>query len=407
MNGVMQEAIREAVERYIEETREYTREAVETCTNCGLCLAACTVYSATGDPRLSPPRRLRAALKVLEGGRPSGDDMLSLFTCNLCGACTYACPYGIEVLRSVHAARILLSKKGVEPPSLRRIEEAASRSGHSFLADRGDAERRLVEAARAAGLEPDSPCDALYAPTPFDTTLYPRILPSVVQLLRLAGLTPGVSRRVLDAGGNVAVDGNNLELGLSMLLSAVEEAERLGARLVVLGPCGSDWKLAILARKLGVLRENRVRVLNVYEVLAERGVRASCGGCALFTSCTYARLDASRSVLRVYRARVPRDRPPYTRCCGGAGGLNYLHEEPYASIRRRVAKWRFERLVRDTGGRPVAIPCAKCYTILRQGALLAKKPTYPLHLLPVKLAEELGSASQPSPHRLGNNSRSS
>ncbi len=391
----MKSVVREAVESYVEEARVYTREAVEVCANCGLCLAACTTYNATRDPRLSPPYRLRAAARVLEGREPSRDELIALYTCNLCGACTYACPYGIEVLRAVHAARITLARRGVEPESLKRIEEAAARSGHSFLADRGDAEKRLVEAARAAGVEPDAECDALYAPTPFDTTLYPRILPSVVRLLRLSGYTPGVSRRVLDAGGNVAVDGNNLELGLTMLLSAVEEAERLGARLLVLGPCGSDWKLAILAEKLGLLKGYKARIATIYEVLAERGLRAACGACALFTSCTYARLDPQRSLLHVLEARLPRDKPPYTRCCGGAGGLNYLHEEPYASIRRRVAKWRFERLVRDSGGRPVAVPCAKCYTILRQGALLAKKPTYPLHLLPVRLAEVLGSASQP------------
>ncbi len=380
---------------YVEEALEYGLEAIRVCANCGLCLQACTTYQATRDPRLSPPYRLRAAVKALRGERLSGDEVVALYTCNLCGGCTMACPFAIEVLRVVHAARIRLRERGVIPASLSRVSEAAARSGHSFVADAGEVVKRLVDSARDAGASIDEPCDALYAPTPFDTTLYPNVLPEVLRLLRRVGLHPGVSRRVLDAGGNVGIDANDLATGLVMLGRAVEAAEELGARLLVVGPCGADWKLVLLARELGVVRHERVKC--VYDVLAERGVRVDCRDCLLYTSCTFARLDPERSVVRIAAARLPRDKPPYTRCCGGAGGLNYLHEEPYASIRRRVYEWRFRVLESQARGRPAAIPCVKCYTVYRHGALLAKKPLYPLRLLTSILEERTrgGSASQP------------
>ncbi len=385
---------RRVAREYVDDAASYARLALDACMKCGVCTAACTVYRATRDPRLSPLKRVEAAAKVLLN-RPYGEeDILALYTCNLCGACTYTCPQGIEVLRLVHAARVkLLMEKGYEPESLARVSRAARSSGHSFLLEPGEAVKVLREAAREAGVPVDEPGRFLYVPSPFETTVYPHVLTETLRALRKLGVEVSVSSRVLDAGGNAGIDANDLETGFSLLERAVEEAERLGAEAVLLPQCGADEKLVVLAEKLG-LRIGRVK--GFYQLLAERRALLRCDECLLFTSCTFARLDPTKSLLASTRARMPRDKPPYTMCCGGAGGLNYLHEEPYAGIRRRVYRWRFERLTREARGKPIIVPCVKCYTVFKQGALLAKKPLYPLRMYASMLLEGTGgSASQP------------
>ncbi len=387
----MKEA-RSIEESYVEEARLYAEEAIRVCTRCLLCLDACTVYRATRDPRLSPVARLFAGAKALRGEKLSEDEVVSLYTCNLCGACTYACPYAIEVLRVAHAARIRLAERGVVPEELRRVREAGARSGHSFLLDASQAVRVLEKTAEELGVQVDGG-DVLYVPSPFDTTLYPSLLRDTLTLLkRVAGDAVTVSSKAIDFGGNVGVDANSLTTALGMVERVIEAADEAGARLIVLGACGADAKLRILLDKLGVRLERRV--VNLYEFLAERGYRLECRNCILYTSCTFARLSEDRRLLETTRAPPPRDKPPFTMCCGGGGGLNFLHSKPYSEIRSRVYRWRFERLARNARGRPIIVPCVKCYTVFRHGALLAKKPRYPLLLYP-SVAVERGSASQP------------
>ncbi|WP_048191213.1 (Fe-S)-binding protein [Pyrolobus fumarii] len=385
---------KQLVNDYVNSAASYAREATRVCSRCGLCLSACTVYMSTRDPRLSPMSRLRAAAKVLNGGSFTDDDVLALYTCNQCGACTQVCPYAIEVLRVVHAARIVLASKGVYPEGLRKVSESARRAGHSFTPNREEPVKLLVEIAREVGIKPDESADILYVPSPFETTVYPHVLRDTLLLFKKLGLSVTVSTRALDSGGNVAIDANDLEAGFMLLKACVEEAERLGARTVLLSQCGADTKLVILLYKLGV-RLGGPRVANIYEFFAERGFRATCTNCILFTSCTFARLDPKRSLEKTIVARKPRDKPPYTMCCGGAGGLNFLHEEPFASIRKRVYRWRFERLLKSAKGATIVLPCVKCYSVLRHGALLAKKPTYPMKMYTSVALEEVSSASQP------------
>ncbi len=383
---------KELEDSYVEEARAYAEEAIRTCTKCTLCFDACTLYRATRDPSLSPVARLQAATRVLRGEKISDSEIVSLYTCNLCGACTYACPYAIEVLRVVHAARIVLGHRGIIPSELANVREAAARSGHSFVLDASKAARVLVEVANETGVSRDSG-DVLYVPSPFDTTLYTSLLRDTLLLLkRVAGDAIVVSERALDFGGNVGIDANALSLAMRMVENVIKVADSAGARTIVLGACGADTKLRILLEKLGVKLSKRV--LSLYEFLNEKGYRLECKDCLLYASCTFARLEEKKSLLKVTNARTSKDKPPFTMCCGGAGGLNFLHSKPYGDIRKMVYKWRFERLARDARGSPIIIPCVKCYSVFKHGALLSKKPRYPLILYPT-LTVKRGSASQP------------
>ncbi|KSW11617.1 hypothetical protein CF15_01955 [Pyrodictium occultum] len=368
---------RDAVDAIIGEAEEIAREALAACTRCMMCAAGCTSYRAVRDPRLAPPRRLEAAARVLLEGRATSDDLVSLYTCSMCGACTLLCPFGIEVWRLVYAARAKLSLQGRAPKSLQQVAENAAVSGHSFVARREEPRRVLERVAKEAGVEPGSPGDVLYVPSPFETTLYPEKLREVLLLLRLLGAKVTVSPEALDLGGNVAFDAARPDVGLALLEKAVEEAEKLGARRVVAITCGADIKFIHLARAYGLVPGGGVEVADGLAMVAGLAPRAGHGnggrGSMVFTSCGFCRFGyrtVCPLVLRLAGAGQPRDRPPYTLCCGGGGGVNYLKEEPFPGIRERIYRWRVERML-EQGVREIVTPCIKCYTVFLHGAVLA------------------------------------
>ncbi len=368
-------------DEWLASAEDYARQALEACTGCGICLAACVSARALG-PRYSPPERIRAAAAVLLSRGEAGERELELlYTCSLCGACTAACPAGIEVWRLVHAARLAAARKGRQPPSIARIAENAARGGHSFTPSPDRPRRVLRGAAERAGVEPGAPGEALYVPSPFETTLYPDVLEASLRLLRGSGVEATVSENALDLGGNAAVDAARPSTGLALLEKAVEEAEKLGARVIVLSGCGADHKLAALAREAGL--KTRIGFKSIYELVEPE----PCRGCVLFPSCGLARFYTRPApVVRGAAERETRDHPPYTRCCGGGGGLTYIREQPLRGLRDRILAARARELAREAGEKTLVTPCIKCSTAIRQGALLAKQRLRVKHLAAV-LAE--------------------
>ena len=376
----MMEVEHSSIKDVIAETEEIAREALTACSQCLICIAGCVSYRATRDPRLSPPRRLRVAAKVLLNGMVTEDDVYTIYTCSMCGACTALCPYGIEVWRLVHAAKMKLSLEGKAPKSLEQVAVNGARSGHSFTLDPREPRRVLEETARKAGVEPGAPGEALYVPSPFETTLYPDKLSETLQLLRSIGVEVTVSPEALDLGGNVAVDAARPDIGAAMLEKTVEEAKRLGAKTVITSTCGADVKLVHMAEKYGLARLDSVEFVNVFTIVGRRAPRrllegiSGDTGSVLFTSCGFCRFGyhyVCPLVMRLSGSRLMKDRPPLTFCCGGGGGINYLREKPFTGTRSRIYRWRVERIMKQ-GASEVVTPCIKCYTVLRHGLLLAR-----------------------------------
>jgi len=363
-------------EEWVAEAASLAAEALEACTRCGICRAGCIAYRVTRNPRLSPPARIEAAARVLLRGEADAKAVETLYTCAMCGACTALCPYRIEVWRLVHAARTLLARRGLQPQSLESLRRNAARAGHSFTSSPQQPRTLLARTAREAGIEPDAPAEAVYVPSPFETTLYPHILRDSLTLLQSSGVEATVSTRALDLGGNAAVDAASLATGIQLLEKAVEEAERLGARAIIHSGCGADAKLAAVAEKLGY--KPPIRLVSIYEAAAPKtGAAAAgdgghgCRGCRLYPSCSIARFERRLLPTIEKEAATPhaRDRPPYTICCGGGGGLNYLREHPLAAHRDRMTAWRARRLAQEA--ETIVTPCIKCYTAIRYGVLKA------------------------------------
>jgi Fe-S oxidoreductase len=368
------------VRDYFEEAVVLAEEYVKTCAKCMLCAAGCTSYQALRSPKYSPPSRLRAAYNVLVKNAASKDDIEALYTCSLCGACTAICPLGIETWRVVHAARMKLSLANKQPQSLQQVAENILRSGHSFTPSPDQVAKTLTSKARELGVKVDEPAEALYAPSPFDTTFYVNVLENSLLALKKLGVDVAVSTRVLDLGGNAAIDAARPDTGLRALVAAIEEAEKLGARTIILSGCGADTKLIHFVKALGARLP--VRPVSLYSLaekkLVENNAARPLAAVTLFPSCGFARFAANeyKEMKKCMETACPlrevRDKPPYTRCCGGGGGVNYLREPGLAELKKQIYVWRISQITRN-GSDKIVTPCIKCYTVFRHAALLAKQ----------------------------------
>lgn len=103
---------------------------LDACTQCGECLKYCPVQEVTGNPKISPPEKIRMFRKLI---KEAGSIKSSLFgkgkidlkllqdltsaayECTVCGACGQSCPVGIFNQRLWPVLRKELVKRGLGP----------------------------------------------------------------------------------------------------------------------------------------------------------------------------------------------------------------------------------------------------------------------------------------------------
>ncbi|MDE3204672.1 MAG: 4Fe-4S dicluster domain-containing protein [Acidobacteriota bacterium] len=80
-------------------------DELAACVSCGLCLAHCPTYRATGEESRSPRGRI-AAMRAVEAGAEAGPSFLDILgTCVVCRACETACPSSVPFGHLMEASR--------------------------------------------------------------------------------------------------------------------------------------------------------------------------------------------------------------------------------------------------------------------------------------------------------------
>ncbi|HSM02568.1 MAG TPA: (Fe-S)-binding protein [Acidimicrobiia bacterium] len=98
-----------------------TREELNACVECGLCLPHCPTFRLTGDETASPRGRLNAMSAVAAGDMPvdaAFDEVMSF--CLQCRACEAACPSLVPFGRAMEGARAELAAARPQGRRLRR-----------------------------------------------------------------------------------------------------------------------------------------------------------------------------------------------------------------------------------------------------------------------------------------------
>ena len=88
-------------------------DELAACVSCGLCLAHCPTYRATGEETRSPRGRI-AAMRAVEAGAEAGPSFLDILgTCVVCRACETACPSSVPFGHLMEASRQAVADRAV------------------------------------------------------------------------------------------------------------------------------------------------------------------------------------------------------------------------------------------------------------------------------------------------------
>lgn len=101
-----------------------TRDELDACITCGLCLPVCPTFRLTGDETASPRGRLAAMAAVGEGLEPIDETFEEIMGfCLQCRACEVVCPSMVPFGRAMEGARAEIAAQ--RPRAVRTLREVA------------------------------------------------------------------------------------------------------------------------------------------------------------------------------------------------------------------------------------------------------------------------------------------
>ncbi len=105
-------------------------DQINACIRCGACDEKCSLYLASGDPEVSPSRKIEIANKLLKKEDVSLNDLLkAAYACTLCGICERACSKGIEIRDIVRAMRAEIVRDRKAPAKIVQLCENIIKRG--------------------------------------------------------------------------------------------------------------------------------------------------------------------------------------------------------------------------------------------------------------------------------------
>jgi len=101
-----------------------TEEAYLRCIRCGACAYTCPTFRVNLSQAYSPRGRVALLRAACQGDVELGANFgAKFYSCTLCGACTQACPSGVEVDELLLRAREELAAQSLLAPGLARLGE--------------------------------------------------------------------------------------------------------------------------------------------------------------------------------------------------------------------------------------------------------------------------------------------
>ncbi len=372
---------------------------LEACTHCGLCAEACHLYRADPLPMHIPSFKADKVRKVYQRYlTPTGrlmpwllgledltEDELDawvepVFQCTMCRRCTLECPLGIDNASLIALARTLLTQAEKAPPTLVEHGKTACASGSPLGIDREQLLDRLEWIEEEIQDEIDDedfeiPLDVegseiLFIPASLELMKYPQTVQACMILLHRAGVSWTMSSRRYDVT-NFGVFLGDPELTKTIAMRDIEEAERLGVRVLVTSECGHayralrweapDW----FGKPLSFTVKNIVELADqwVAEGLLQLDPNANSEPVTYHDPCNITRnggvIEEPRRLLgaatRELREMTPNRAQNW--CCGGGGGFHSMPE--YEDVRLRSGLMKAEQ-IRATSASVVATTCANC-----------------------------------------------
>lgn len=379
---------------------------LNSCVHCGLCAESCLYYTATGDSRYTPARKVELVSSVyrrygtltgrylpwLVNARELDDQTLEEMTdqlfgaCTICGRCTLHCSIGIDIGYLVRTGRRMLSELDMVPKTLQSTVDAAVQTGNNMAITKEEfvsTIRWMEEELQDETGDPKAtiPLDepgkkVLYTLNPREPKFFPLSISAMAKIFYAAGESWTLSTRMYDVTNYAYFSGNNDEAAL-IAKRLKEEALSMQASQVVLAECGHGsrafrWEgpnylsepmpfetitsVELIAR---YMREGRIKTdpAKITQTVT------------LHDPCNLVRsggiVEEQRYILKQFagdfREMTPHGIDNY--CCGGGGGQLAMSE--YNERRMAIAGVKAEQ-IKKTGARIVVTPCHNCVDQLIQ-----------------------------------------
>jgi Fe-S oxidoreductase len=381
---------------------------MEMCAKCGTCAEVCPVYYGKPDPKYNPAHRsdlVRALyqrsstlsgrlLGKLAGARDFDQAEFeewkdAFYSCTTCRRCAQYCPFGIDNSLITRKARTILDTLGRTPPRLQKVVKTSlefrntdGASAEAFKAAIAFIEEEMRD---EHGVDIKIPVDVVgaeyfYLPPSGDALVNIEATMGVAKVFHVLGLGDRwtMSSRCFDGANYGLFTGNDAAMKAANQ-ECVEEAKRLGVRVLLMGECGHAHR--VMTRMMASSKwwgKLPFDIVNCMEWTAEHiragrmqfDQRKNQQSVTYHDPCNFAKscdiIEAPRVILRAtcadFREMTPHGAENW--CCGGGGGLAAMSE--ILEFRVTVSGRKKREQIQATGAQSVATACANCKRQLGQ-----------------------------------------
>ncbi len=371
--------------------------AFESCLECRHCGTACAWYLSTADECLHPKyktdlmHRIYRRFMTLEGRllawlglmktptvKELRDAMDYYWRCTACGRCSLACPLHLSNRSIIKLARTAYLAAGLslENPVRKSIAANTRELRHSFGLTRERLFLRMAYFLSQMHIELPFEvvgADYLFICPSVGNTKIPDYGIQIPQMLNAAGVRYTISARLTDTGTEIDHIVVDRELSRRILMEIEDEAERLGAKTLLISECGCDIHTFTqeAARVLGRAFKPAVKSLDrllLEHIESQRlPVIPVDVPVTLHDPCYVTRLsgmgDLIRALLRKVSSRFTEMNPnrELNYCCNGGSGP-FRHPENNA-LRHRASQFKVNQ-IKASQAEWVITPCAVCMLTL-------------------------------------------
>lgn len=381
---------------------------MDLCAKCGTCAQVCPVYYGKPMAEYNPARRsdlIRGLYKRHEtlsgrllGGLVGAQDFDqaeferwrdAFYSCTTCRRCAQHCPFGIDNAVITRKARTILDALGRTPAHLQKVVKTAltTRNTDGASAEAFKAAIAFIEEEMRDehGVDIKIPVDVvgaeyLYLPPSGDALVNIEATMGLAKVFHVLGLGDRwtMSSQCFDGANYGLFTGNDAQMKATNK-ACVDEAKRLGVKVLLMGECGHAHRVMKRMMEAGKWwGELPFQVVNCLEWTAEH-VQAgrlqfdkskNPQSVTYHDPCNFAKscgiVEAPRVILRAacadFREMTPHGADNW--CCGGGGGLAAMNE--ILEFRVTVAGVKKREQIKATGAEQVVTACANCKRQLGQ-----------------------------------------
>lgn len=384
------------------------RMYMDMCVKCGTCAQVCPVYYGQSEVRYNPAERSDMIRRVyrkhcttsgrvlgkLAGAEDFDPAQLDRWTqvfyeCTGCRRCATFCPMGIDNSVLTRKGRAIQDKIGRTPKTMQKVVQVSLETGNtdgaSETAFRAAIDFLEGEMRDEHDVDIRIPIDVVgaeyfYVPPSGDVLVNPEATMGIAKVFHVLGMADRwtMSSRCFDGANYGLFTGNDEDMKRDNK-RYVDEAKRLGVKVLMMGECGHAHRIMkMMMEKAGWWGPLPFEIINCMQ-WTEGHVRAgrlkfdkskNPQPVTYHDPCNFARscgiTEEPRAILEAACSDVREMLPGRSEnwCCGGGGGLSAMDD--ILEFRMTISGKKKLEQIRETGATYVATACSNCKRQLTQ-----------------------------------------